>query len=311
MNITVTPDIAGITIREYLRGRLGYSSAMLKKLKFTEGGITVNGHFVTVRHVLSEGEVLSLLSEDREEDTSPYIIPSDAKIEIVYEDEHITAVNKPPFMPAHPSHGHRDDTVANALAARYTDAPYVFRPVNRLDRDTSGVMLTANTRLASYKMYRLMTEGMINKRYIAVLDGVPSEKCGRIESYMRRREGSIVEREECPAGADGKYALTEYKVVYENGTHSIVIASPITGRTHQLRVQFAGIGCPITGDSMYGSESELINRQALHAFITEFPHPMTGESLSLRANVPEDICKLVLHVFEMTAEELSGLLQTI
>lgn len=311
MNITVTPDIAGITIREYLRGRLGYSSAMLKKLKFTEGGITVNGHFVTVRHVLSEGEVLSLLSEDREEDTSPYIIPSDVKIEIVYEDEHITAVNKPPFMPAHPSHGHRDDTVANALAARYTGAPYVFRPVNRLDRDTSGVMLTANSRLASYKMYRLMTEGKINKRYIAVLDGVPSEKCGRIESYMRRREGSIVEREECPADADGKYALTEYRVIYDNGIYSIVVASPITGRTHQLRVQFAGIGCPITGDSMYGSESELINRQALHAFITEFPYPMTGENLSLCANVPEDICELVLRVFEMTAEELSDLLHTI
>ncbi|MBR4881324.1 MAG: RluA family pseudouridine synthase, partial [Clostridia bacterium] len=142
MNIEVTTDIAGITIREYLRGRLGYSSAMLKKLKFTDGGIKVNGKFVTVRHVLSVGEVLSLMSEDREDDVSPYIIPYDLPIDVVYEDEHITVVNKPPFMPAHPSFGHRDDTVANALAFRYKDFPYVFRPVNRLDRDTSGVMLT-------------------------------------------------------------------------------------------------------------------------------------------------------------------------
>lgn len=304
MNIIVDSAIAGITIREYLRGRLGYSSAMLKKLKFTEGGITVNGKFVTVRHVLAEGEVLSLMSEDREEDTSPYIIPSDAKIEIVYEDEHITVVNKPPFMPAHPSHGHRDDTVANALAAIYTDAPYVFRPVNRLDRDTSGVMLTANSRLASYKMYRLMTENKIRKTYVAVLDGVPSENEGRIESYMRRREGSIVEREECPADADGKYALTEYRVLYSDGVHSIVEASPITGRTHQLRVQFAGIGCPITGDSMYGEESILINRQALHAYKTEFPHPMTGEQLVLIAGLPDDMRSLITEFFGKLPEEI-------
>ena len=305
MDITVTSAEAGITIREYLRGRLGYSSAMLKKLKFTEGGITVNGSFVTVRHILKEGEVLSLMSEDREEDTSPYIIPSDAEIEIVYEDEHITAVNKPPFMPAHPSFGHRDDTVANALAAKYTDAPYVFRPVNRLDRDTSGVMLTANTRLASYKMYRLMTEGEIRKSYIAVLDGVPASKSGRIESYMRRKDGSIVEREECSSDfAGAKYALTEYTVLYSKGTNAVVLASPITGRTHQLRVQFAGIGCPITGDTMYGYESEHITRQALHAVSSAFPHPVTGEHLNVKADLPTDITELIRKLFPEDCETI-------
>ncbi len=298
MNITITPAEAGITVREYLRGRLGYSSAMLKKLKFTEGGITVNGSFVTVRHVLAEGEVLSLMSEDREEDTSPYIIPSDANIDVIFEDEHITAVNKPPFMPAHPSFGHRDDTVANALAAKYTEAPYVFRPVNRLDRDTSGVMLTANSRLASYKMYRLMTEGKICKKYIAVLEGVPPRISGKIESYMRRKDGSIVEREECSADDTGaKFAITEYRVIHSNGVRAIVEASPITGRTHQLRVQFAGIGCPITGDSMYGAESRLIVRQALHAVSSEFPHPMTGEMLSIKADLFDDMRNLIKEYF--------------
>ncbi len=298
MNIVITSAQAGKTIRQYLRGDLGYSSAMLKKLKFTEGGITVNGSFVTVRHILSEGETLSLMAEDREEDTSPYIIPVDIPIEIVYEDSHITAVNKPPFMPAHPSFGHRDDTVANALAARYTGEPYVFRPVNRLDRDTSGIMLTANSRLASYKMYRLMTEGQIAKTYIAVLDGVPAEECGRIESYMRRKAGSIVEREECTSDCDdGKYALTEYRILLSDGYRSVVEASPITGRTHQLRVQFAGIGCSIAGDTMYGNESTVINRQALHAVRSEFPHPVTGEGLTLEAGIPEDICRLIIEYF--------------
>jgi len=304
MDIKITPSEAGITIREYLRGRLGYSSAMLKKLKFTDGGITVNGKFVTVRHVLSEGEVLSLMSEDREEDTSPYIIPSDAMIDVVYEDEHITAVNKPSDMPAHPSFGHRDDTVANALAARYSDKPYVFRPVNRLDRDTSGIMLTANTRLASYKMYRLMTDGRIRKSYIAVLCGVPDKDSGRIESFMRRKEGSIVEREECGMDDGGKVAVTEYRVLVKNGAYSVVLASPITGRTHQLRVHFAGINCPIIGDSMYGEASDLIPRQALHAVRTEFPHPITGAPLCLTASIPEDIRAVMYKLFGNAADEV-------
>ena len=168
MDILVDKDLAGLTVREYLTRRLGYSSAMIKKLKFSEGGILVNGSFVTVRYEMKEGDVLTLGVEDKEDDVSPYTVPVDIPIEVIYEDEYVTAVNKPAGMPAHPSHGHRDDTVSNALAFRYREKNYVFRPVNRLDRDTSGCMLTSNTRDASYKMYRAMTEGRIRKIYVAV-----------------------------------------------------------------------------------------------------------------------------------------------
>lgn len=287
--------MAGMTIREYLRGELGYSSAMLKKLKFTNGGITVNGGFVTVRHILAEGEILSLMCEDREEDTSPYIIPVKLPIGILFEDEYVTAVNKPPAMPAHPSLGHRDDTVANALAYRYNDTPYVFRPVNRLDRDTSGVMLTANTRLASYKMYRAMREGRICKYYIALLAACPINECGEIVSHMHRVDGSIVMREECAPDAVGaKLAVTRYRVIAKTDQGCAIAASPITGRTHQLRVQFAGIGCPIIGDTMYGCESDIINRQALHCAASVFPHPATGESVRAIAPLPDDMARAVL-----------------
>ncbi|MBQ3815996.1 MAG: RluA family pseudouridine synthase [Clostridia bacterium] len=294
MDIRVSPAHAGKTIREFLTRDLGYSSNLLKRLKFSENGIRVDGQWVTVRHVLREGEVLSLAVEDRPEDVSPYLIPSDLPLGILYEDAWITAVNKPPDMPAHPSQGHHLDTAANALAYRYRDRVYVFRPVNRLDRDTSGCMLTSNTKDASYKMYAAMTEGRIAKRYLAVLDGIPAERAGEIRSYMRRKPDSVIEREECSPDADGaKLAVTRYRVLAESDGRSLVLCSPLTGRTHQLRVQFAGIGCPITGDSLYGTASPLIPRHALHSWQTTFPHPMTGEKMTVTAPLPADMTALL------------------
>ncbi len=294
MDIRVSPAHAGKTIREFLTRDLGYSSNLLKRLKFSENGIRVDGQWVTVRHVLREGEVLSLAVEDRPEDVSPYLIPSDLPLGILYEDAWITAVNKPPDMPAHPSQGHHLDTAANALAYRYRDRIYVFRPVNRLDRDTSGCMLTSNTKDASYKMYAAMTEGRIAKRYLAVLDGIPAERAGEIRSYMRRKPDSVIEREECSPDADGaKLAVTRYRVLAESDGRSLVLCSPLTGRTHQLRVQFAGIGCPITGDSLYGTASPLIPRHALHSWQTTFPHPMTGEEMTVTAPLPADMTALL------------------
>ena len=294
MDVFIDAAKAGRTIRELLTGEFGFSSNLLKKLKFSENGIRVNGEWVTVRHMLREGEVLSLAVEDRPDDVSPYLIPSDIPLEILYEDEWITAVNKPPDMPAHPSQGHHLDTAANALAYRYRDRIYVFRPVNRLDRDTSGCMLTSNTKDASYKMYSAMTSGRIRKEYLAFLDGVPGEREGEIRSFLRRKPDSVIEREECPPDApDAKESLTRYRVLAEAEGHALVLASPLTGRTHQLRVQFAGIGCPVTGDSLYGAASPLIPRHALHSVRTSFPHPVTGEEMTVTAPLPGDMRALI------------------
>lgn len=290
MDIRIEDNYEGMLIRDVLKTKLGYSVNLIKKLKFSENGIRVNGEWVTVRYVLRRGDVLSLAVEDTEEDVSPYIIPSPLPLEVLYEDEFVTAVNKPYDMPAHPSLGHQLDTVANALAYRYRDRIYVFRPVNRLDRDTSGCMLTSNSRDASYKMYLAMTGGQIVKTYLAVLDGVPTEGEGTLRSYMHRRPDSIIMREETsPDTPDAKSAVTEYRVIARGGGRSVVLASPITGRTHQLRVQFAGIGCPITGDSLYGAPSELIARHALHSITTSFPHPESGATVTVNAPLPEDM----------------------
>ncbi len=298
MDIIIDNNYEGLIIREVLARELGYSSNLIKKLKFSEGGITVNGKFVTVRYTLQKGDVLSLGVEDKEEDVSPYTIPCDLPIEVIFEDEWVTAVNKPSDMPAHPSLGHQLDTVANALAYRYGDKPYVFRPVNRLDRDTSGCMLTANSKAASYKMYLAMRTGQIRKRYLAVLCGVPEKKEETIESMMRRAEGSIIKREETtPDDPEGKIAVTEYRVLLSNDRFSVVEAFPITGRTHQLRVQFAGIGCPIAGDTLYGDASPHIERHALHCVTTSFPHPSDGRKITVHAPLPEDIRGLISACF--------------
>ncbi|MBQ7922928.1 MAG: RluA family pseudouridine synthase [Clostridia bacterium] len=290
MDILINGQYVGLTIRTLLQRELGFSANLIKKLKFTENGITVNGVFKTVRYELAEGDVLSLAVEDTASDVSPYTIPAELPIGILYEDEWLTVVDKPANMPAHPSLGHQLDTVSNALAWRYREKPYVFRPVNRLDRDTSGCMLTANTRDASYKMYTAMTTGKVYKTYLAVLDGVPGQTEGTLESYMHRKAESIIEREETsPDTPDAKKAVTEYIVIARRENTSVVLAHPITGRTHQLRVQFAGIGCPIVGDDLYWKPSAYITRHALHCTATCFPHPDTGAKVSVHAPVPEDI----------------------
>lgn len=293
MDILIENNYEGRLIREVLFKDLGYSVNLIKKLKFSPDGIKVNGEWVTVRYQLKHGDVLSLAVEDKPDDVSPYIIPVDLPLEVIWEDEYVTAVNKPYNMPSHPSLGHKLDTVANALAYRYSDRTYVFRPVNRLDRDTSGCMLTANTKDASYKMYTSMVEGRIKKMYIAVIDGIMPEREGVLRSFMHRRDESIVEREECSEDAIGaKPAVTEYKTITDNGRQSLILASPITGRTHQIRVHFASRGCPVVGDSLYGTESPHIVRHALHSWRTIFPHPATGEIIEAVSPVPDDILSL-------------------
>ncbi len=303
MEIHITSADAGKTILTLTRRDLGFSSALLKKLKFTEGGILVNGAFATVRYVLKEGDVLAFAMDDTAEDVSPYIVPAPLSLPVLYEDSEVTAVNKPPDMPAHPSFGHRLDTVANALAYRYGERPYVFRPVNRLDRDTSGVMLTANTKLAAFKMAAAMQAGQIQKTYVAVLCGHLSAKEGTIDQPIRRTAESIITREVCAPDAPGAHAAeTRYRVLAETDGYTVLAAYPITGRTHQIRVHFTAQGCPLVGDDLYGAPSDLIARHALHAAVTAFPHPSTEERVTVRAPLPDDMRGLIEAIFADEAD---------
>ncbi len=294
MKIIITSADAGKSIFTYARQDLGFSSAILKRVKFRDNGILVNGVRVTVRYILREGDVLQFADEDKEDEVSPYITPADLPLPILYEDEWITAVNKPAGMPSHPSLGHRDDTVANALAFHYSDRVYVFRPVNRLDRDTSGIMLTAGTKLSAYRMFLAMRSNVIRKTYLAVTEGIPPEENGIIIAYMRRVPGSIMEREICTEQDDGAMrSETHYKVLWHDSGRSVLLVRPVTGRTHQIRLHMKSIGCPLIGDTLYGRESGLIFRHALHAWRTAFPHPGDNRAMTLCAPLPADFLSLL------------------
>ena len=297
LDIVIDKAQEGKTVLQYIKQNLTISAAHLKHLKFSDGGIRVNGGHVTVRYVLRQGDILSLATEDREEDC--HIEPCDLPLYIAYEDDECIVPSKPSNMPTHPSCDHYDDTVANALAFRYAKegTPFVFRPVNRLDRNTSGLLLIAKSRISAGRLSREMANGRIKKAYIAILCGsLPSDE-GVIETYMRRTSESIIVRENCSESDGGDYALTRYKTLLEGGGYSVVAASPITGRTHQLRVHFAHLGAPILGDDMYGKESEHISRHALHAERLSFPHPKDGREMTLESPLPKDMRELLDNLF--------------
>jgi 23S rRNA pseudouridine1911/1915/1917 synthase len=288
MDVTIDRQYEGVLLRTYLKSALRISTKMLSALKNDEEGIMVNGKRVTVRYVLHEGDRLSLMDRDR---YAGHAIPSAIPVQILYEDDDLVAVNKPCGMPTHPSHGHLDDTLANALVYRYKieGRPFVFRPVSRLDRDTSGVVLVAKHKMSSARLSEAMRDRRIHKAYLAILSGKLSASEGRIEGYICRTDGSLITRRVCSAEDVGAaYALTEYRVVAESEGYTLVRARPVTGRTHQLRVHFASLGCPMLGDSLYGEESDLIARQALHAESVRFPHPEGGEERCITAPPPKD-----------------------
>ncbi|MBE6548828.1 MAG: RluA family pseudouridine synthase [Ruminococcaceae bacterium] len=301
MEYVVEKEYAGKTVREIIKRPLCISAATLKHLKFIDNGIMLNGNHVTVRAIVNEGDILSLATEDTKEQEK--LTPVDLPLDIAYEDTFLVVPNKPANMPTHPSRDHYDDTVANALAYRYEKMgiPFVFRPINRLDRNTSGLLLIARDRLSANTLSDSMRKKEIKKQYVAILDGVPKEHEGIIDTYIRRTEESIIVRENCKEGEGGDRAVTEYKVLLSENGHSVVYANPITGRTHQIRVHFAGIDCSITGDDMYGHESEYISRHALHSHILEFPHPKSEELISIKAPLPEDMLKLLSSIFSENA----------
>lgn len=286
MTVTISPAYEGRLLRSYLKNTLSLSTSALARLKTREDGITVNGVRVTVRYVLHAGDLLQLAVDDTPDTATRTVLPAEAPLDVLYEDDLLIILNKPAGMPTHPSHGHLTDTLANALAYRYARAgvPFVFRSMGRLDRNTSGVVVVAKTQAVAGFLGGCLVGRRVTKRYLAVLEGqLPAGgNLHRIEVPIRLPASGVAMRTAAPGsdpnGTDCEYALTTYRVLAASERYTLVLAMPHTGRTHQLRVHFAHIGHPLCGDEVYGrvpTEHAPIGRQALHCLSLSFPVPFS------------------------------------
>ena len=272
----VDSELDGITVRTFLRRHCSVSARLLARLKRVENGITANGRQVRSVDTLSAGDVVSITLPPDER----LITPVDLPVEIVYEDEAVIVFNKPQDMPVHPVHEHRLNTLANAAAFHCLESgeSYAFRAVNRLDKDTSGLVLAAKSGYA----HTFLIEHT-NKVYIALCEGTVTGS-GTIDAPIRIKPGHTIQRE---VGDGGARSVTHYRAEKSLYGHTLLSVTLGTGRTHQIRTHFSYIGHPLAGDDMYGGSLRYFDKQCLHCAELEFIHPLTHEKLILRRE-PED-----------------------
>lgn len=291
LTLRITPELAGQEVNTLLRRTLGLSGTVLRHVKWLEDGITLDGARVNVRVQVREGQMLAVRMTDPQSTSG--VVPAEGPLDIVYEDADLVVVNKAPGVLVHPGHGHFDDTLGNFLMYHYqqTGDESDFHPVHRLDKGTSGLVVAAKHAHGQEKLKNQLHTGDFRRVYLAVCDGAPPAPAGTVDAPIGRADGSLMAREVRP---DGRPARTHYKVLQARGPRSLVELELETGRTHQIRVHMAHLGCPLTGDFLYGAENRaLIARPALHSAKLELAHPITGARLSFAAPLPADMAALV------------------
>lgn len=274
--ITVPQEFDGAQAQDLLKN-LGFSRRAMIRLKQT-GGLTRGGEVLRTVDVIRAGEELraQLSEESGAVEPNPELYAATA-----YEDEDVVVFDKPPYMPVHPSIRHHDDTLANLFAARYPGL--AFRPVNRLDRNTSGLCVCAKNRFAASAL-----ADSLQKAYFAITDGIPPGNT--VNAPIGREGDSIIRRCVTP---DGKPAVTHFRPVGGNSRRTLLRVTLETGRTHQIRVHMAYLGFPLCGDEMYGGDMSAIERQALHCGEVSFTQPVTHEIIHVSAPLPEDMAELI------------------
>jgi 23S rRNA pseudouridine1911/1915/1917 synthase len=265
------------TILQILKEDLSFSNRLISKIK---NDVLLNDKNVKTYDTAEVGDILKI--DIGFEETSDNIVPNnDIKLKILYEDEWMLIVDKPPFMPVHPSINHYEDSLSNGVKAYFlkNGINKKIRPVNRLDKDTTGIVIFAKSEyiqenLTDYEKY-----------YLTIVDGQTDES-GIIDKPIARKLPSIIER---TVRDDGDQAITRYKTLEFKNNMSLVECKLETGRTHQIRVHMAFIGHSIIGDDLYGVSSTLINRQALHAYKIKFVHPVSRKEMVIESEIPDDM----------------------
>ncbi len=290
-----TADVSdsGTACGEFLK-KHGVSRRLTVKLKRTENGITRNGMPIRTCDIIYTGDVIRLRSLD----PAPLEAVSGIDVPVAYEDNDLIVFDKPAGIPVHPSAKHRSDTLGNCFASMFPELSY--RPINRLDKDTSGLCAVAKSAYAANFL-----NGKISKVYIAAVQGIPVPEPSehpyikwyaagsgfRIDAPIGRTDNSTIKRMIRP---DGKRAVTEYTIIKANDKFSMLRIKLETGRTHQIRVHFSGLGYPLAGDDLYGGSRQYCARQALHCSEMSFFSPSDGRNILLSSPIPDDISCLFL-----------------
>lgn len=290
MNLIYKVEL-NMNINEILTKELMISTRLKNKL-IKNKHILLNGVFVDTRNIAHVGDILTIDLGYPEDNSN--IVPNQISLDIVYEDEHLLAINKPAGLAVHPSILHFDDSLANGVKYYFDTIGLKkkIRAVNRIDLNTSGLVLFAKNEYVQECLIRQMNSSSFEKTYLAIVLGILKNKKGTINAPIARKENSIIER--C-VSEDGQAAITHYEVLQEFEEYSLVKCTLETGRTHQIRVHMAYIGHPLLGDSLYGTNApSLIGRQALHSYKMNFIHPVSNKKISLESQIPKDMENLFI-----------------
>lgn len=287
----ITEAEADLTVEQFLKSR-GYSHHLVVHLRNTPMGLVTDGEPVYTIHRLKPGQTLTVTLI--EEETSRNILPVKLPLDIVYEDQDIMVINKEAGIPVHPSQGHYDNTLANAVAWYFKEQgqAFTYRAVNRLDRDTTGLIILAKHMLSACLLSSQMLNRRIHREYLALAQGKLPE-AGTITAPIRRKEGSVIQRQ--VDFEEGEAACTHYRRISYNQENDLSLASLWleTGRTHQIRVHLQWAGHPLPGDFLYNPDYRYISRQPLHSYKLTFTHPLTGRFMEFKAELPKDMAVLV------------------
>lgn len=268
-----------LTVRDFVR-KQGISLTEWRRIK-SAAVIRLNGVVIPDLPCLNVGDELEL---DLPEQVNDNLAPEYAPLKILFEDEHFLIVSKPSGMLVHPTVDNLSGTLGNLVMGYYKtqNYRYGFKPIMRLDRQTSGIVVIAK----SARVQHLMEQTAIRKLYLALLPSPDFEELDVIKPIARKLP-SIIERE--VNESSGKYAHTRFTIVQRYTKYALVQAELFTGRTHQIRVHAAYLGLPLLGDDLYGGDTSLLARQALHAYIVEFEHPITKQKIKIIDELPEEL----------------------
>lgn len=279
----VTKEYEGMELLSFLR-KNGFSRRILTSMKPWKNALLRNGEPIHGRDLIHTGDLLKVYVPETEKQAA--LLPSNRPLEVLYEDEDLLVVNKPADMPVHPAMGNHEDTLANAAAAYFREETgFVFRCVNRLDRDTTGALILAKNPLSGSILSGDMKARRIRRTYLALVQGVPPAS-GTIRLPISREEGSLLARR--VDLVSGETAVTHYQRLEIKGGYALLALRLETGRTHQIRVHMKHIGFPLPGDYLYNPDNTLIDRQPLHSLQLDFLHPITRKQLQIMAPLPQD-----------------------